>query len=518
LSPSEQEIALEVRQEIGTPPANFSDIATSGPYINFFTNRQSFSMDLVNDIIREKDNYGKVNPGKKQLKTMVEFAQPNTNKPLHIGHLRNMAIGEAVSKISEFNGEKIIRANLNNDRGIHICKSMAAYEKFGKKSKPGKIKSDHFVGKYYVMFGQKSKKDKELELFSHRLLQEWETGNKKVVKLWEKMNKWALDGFAETFKKYDIKFDVEYYESKLYKHGKEIILKGVKDKIFEKRKDGAIIINLDKGLGEKVLLRMDGTSVYVVQDLYLAQLKFKDYKLDKSYYVVGNEQEYHFKVLFKVLEKLGFKQNMKHLAYGMVELPSGKIKSREGTKGITADEIIDNVQDLVRKELKKRSKLSKKELENRSRKITLGAIKYFLLKVDTRKNMLFNPKKAISFEGDTGPYIQYSYARASSIIKKEGKEKKKPKFNLGELTHSELELIKKLSQFKEVSDKAYKNLNPSVLANYSYQLSQRFNEFYHSSKVIGSDEQVFRLKLVEAFRQVLKNSLSLIGIDVLEEM
>jgi arginyl-tRNA synthetase len=209
---------------------------------------------------------------------------------------------------------------------------------------------------------------------------------------------------------------------------------------------------------------------------------------------------------------------MKHLAYGMVELPSGKIKSREGTKGITADEIIDNVQDLVRKELKKRSKLSKKELENRSRKITLGAIKYFLLKVDTRKNMLFNPKKAISFEGDTGPYIQYSYARASSIIKKEGKEKKKPKFNLGELTHSELELIKKLSQFKEVSDKAYKNLNPSVLANYSYQLSQRFNEFYHSSKVIGSDEQVFRLKLVEAFRQVLKNSLSLIGIDVLEEM
>jgi len=449
---------------------------------------------------------------------MVEFPSPNTNKPLHIGHLRNMTIGEAISRISEFNGEKVIRSNLNNDRGIHICKSMAAYEKFGKKAKPGKMKSDHFVGKYYVMFGQKSKKDKNLELFSHRLLQEWEAGNKKVVKLWERMNKWAYDGFEKTYKDFGINSDINYYESKLYKHGKEIVDKGLKNKVFQKRKDGAVVIGLGKELGEKVLLRIDGTSVYIVQDLYLAQLKFKDHKLDKSYYVVGNEQEYHFRVLFNILEKLGFKQNMKHISFGMVTIPGGKIKSREGTKGINADEIMGSVQTLVKKELTKRSKLSKSELEKKSSKIALGAIKYFLLKVDMKKNMFFNPKEAISFEGDTGPYVQYSYARASSIIKKEGKEKIRPKFKMGELTLQEVDLLKKLSQFKEISNKAYLNLNPSIIANYSYQLSQKFNEFYHASKVIGSEEQAFRLKLVEAFRQVLKNSLSLIGIEVLEEM
>lgn len=514
LKMSPQEIAVELRQEIGNPSGEFKEIAAVGPYINFFLDRETLALELIAEIQKEKDNYGKVKQGK--IRTMVEFAQPNTNKPLHIGHLRNIAIGDSISRISAFNGEKVVKANLNNDRGIHICKSMAAYDKYGKGEKPTKMKSDHFVGKYYVMFGKKSPKNKSLELLSHRMLQKWEEGDKKTVALWEKMNKWAFDGFAETFEKYNIIFDKEYYESNLYKHGKEIIMKGLKDKIFQKRKDGAIIVNLDKeGLGEKVLLRIDGTSVYIVQDIYLAQLKFKEYNLDKSYYVVGSEQEYHFKVLFSILEKLGFKQNMVHLAYGLVRLPEGKIKSREGTKGVTADETIDKVKELVQKELKKRYKLTKGELEERSKKITLGAIKYFLLKVDIKKNMIFNPKEAIAFEGDTGPYIQYSYARANSILKK---AKKTSSLKIVELRKTEEALIKKLFEFKDVSQKAYTTLNPSLIANYSYQLAQIFNEFYHDAQVIDSEQEEFRLKLVKSFMQVLKNSLNLLGIEALDEM
>ena len=515
------EVALELREEIGNPPSKFENITVVGPYINFFLNRQHLAINLINEIQKHKDKYGMTKP-KKKTTSMIEFASPNSNKPLHIGHLRNMAIGESISRISEFNGEKIIRTSMNNDRGIHICKSMAAYQKYGKKRKPAKSKKpDHFVGEFYTMFQKKSQRNKQLEILSHRILQKWEEGDPETLKLWEKMNSWAFKGFKETYERFGISFKKEYYESQIYEKGKEIIMKGLKDKIFKKRKDGAIVINLEKEkLGEKVLLRIDGTSVYITQDLYLAQLKQKEFKPDKSYYVVANEQDYHFKVLFTILQKLGFKQEgLKHISYGVVSLPSGRIKSREGTKGITADEILDNVQELVKEELKSRYKLSKKELEERSSKITLAAIKYFLLKVDVKKDMIFDPKKAINFEGDTGPYIQYSYARANSILKKFKRKKKKASaLEIKELRDTEIELIKKLSQFTETIEKAYKTLNPSIIANYSYQLAQTFNEFYHDSQVIDSLQETFRIKLVESFTHVLKISLNLLGIETLEEM
>ncbi len=511
------EIAIELRELMGNPPGGMEDIQTRGPYINFFLDRKTLGVNLIKEINSKKDNFGKSKRAGK--KTMIEFPSPNTNKPLHLGHLRNMAIGESLSRIFEFNGERVIRANLNNDRGIHICKSMAAYKLYGKGKNPKseKKKSDHFVGDYYVMFNKKEKENQKLELESHRMLQKWEAGDKETLKIWEKMNKWALDGFEKTYKKFGIKHNVEFFESKIYEKGKEIILEGLKKGIFKKKKDGAIAINLKKEkLGEKILLRLDGTSVYITQDIYLAKLKQEKYKLDKSIYVVANEQKYHFDVLFTLLEKLGFKsEGLKHLSYGMVNLPDGKMKSREGTV-VDADDLIEKVQDLIKKELESRYKLTPKQSEERSLTIALAAIKYLLLKIDIKKDMVFNPKESINFEGDTGSYILYSYARASSILRK--LKNKKSNSPLEYLEEKEIALIKKLSDFENIALNAYKNTNPSLIANYSYQLAQIFNEFYHSCPVLNSDKESFRIELVKAFRQVLKNSLYLIGIDTLEEM
>jgi arginyl-tRNA synthetase len=492
-------------------------IESKGPYLNFFINKKKLAENIISEILKQKENYGKIIL-KKPIKTMVEFSSPNTNKPLHLGHLRNMAIGESISRILEFNGEKVIKTSLNNDRGIHICKSMAAYKNYGKGKTPDleKKKSDHFVGDFYVMFNNFLKKNNNLEAESQLLLQKWEKGDKETISLWKKMNKWALEGFHETYKKFGIKFDYEFFESSFYKKGKEIIEQGLKSKVFERTEDGAVKIDLEKEkLGEKILLRKDGTSVYVTQDLYLAKLKFEKYKIDKSIYVVGNEQNYHFNVLFTILKKLGFEKEMHHLSYGMVELPEGKMKSREGIV-IDADDLIDNVQKLVKNELVKRQKLSGKELEKRSLIISLASIKYMLLKVDVKKDMLFNPKESISFEGDTGPYLQYSYARASSILKKV--KIKKDKFKIDKLENEEFNLSKKLSEFPEVISKSYKSLNPSAIANYSYQLSQIFNEFYHKCPVINSEKSFFRFSLVNAFRQTLKNSLYLLGIEAIDRM
>jgi arginyl-tRNA synthetase len=520
------EVALIIRQNIGSSSKKFQDIQTAGPYVNFFLDRKVLALNIISEIKKQKNKYGTTSdlkkPLKDKLKTMVEFPSPNTNKPLHLGHLRNMSIGESVSRILEFNGEKVFRANLNNDRGIHICKSMTAYEEFSEKlkkkdPKKEKIKPDHFVGEFYVLFNKKVAENPDLEVAAHRMLRHWEQGNKKTIELWKKMNSWALEGFQETYDRFGIKHDVTYYESELYKKGREIILDGLKKGIFQQRKDGAVLADLKKEkLGEKVLLRIDGTSVYITQDLYLAKLKYEKYNLDKSIYVVGNEQDYHFKVLFSLLKKLGFdSKNLYHLSYGLVELPEGKMKSREGTV-VDADDILDQMQNLAKKELKKRAKISEKELDKKSLIIALAAIKYMLLKVDTRKNMLFNPKESISFEGDTGPYILYTYARASSILRKL-KKQMKIKYWEG-LDKKEVELIKKLQDFKKLSEKAYLELNPTIIANYAYQLAQIFNEFYHECPVIGSEKEHFRINLVKCFRQVLKNSLDLIGIEPLEEM
>jgi arginyl-tRNA synthetase len=430
--------------------------------------------------------------------------------------LRNLAIGESISRILEFNSNKVIRANLNNDRGIHISKSMLAYQKWGKEKTPDdeKIKSDHFVGEFYTLFNKK--KTKKLEKEAQELLKKWEEGDRRTLMLWKVMNNWALRGFEQTYKTFGIKHDVTFFESKIWKKGKDLIKEGLDKKIFTKSKKGEIKIDIkDEGLDEKILLRSDKTSLYITQDIALAKIKFDKYKLDQSIYVVGNEQEYHFNVLFSILKKLGFEnKEMIHLSHGMVNLPEGKMKSREGT-AVDADDFIEKLRLMAEKELKKREKLSKSELKKRSLVIALASIKYMLLKVDARRNVLFDPGKSINFEGNTGPYILYSYARASSIMKKAGEQKK---FKVYDLEPKEIELVKKLSQFPEIVFNAYKSLNPSIIANYSYQLAQIFNEFYHACKVIGSEQEAFRLALVQSFRQVLKNSLKLLGIETIEEM
>jgi len=503
-------VAEELKEKLKLVKGVSNTEAKAG-YVNFFIDKKI----LAEKVLR---NYGKIEK-KSKRKIMVEFPSPNTNKPLHLGHLRNMAIGESVSRILEAKGNKIIRANLNNDRGIHICKSMVAYEKFGKNQTPEKQrrKPDHFVGDYYVRFNNELKKNKNLEKQAQECLKKWEKGDKEIILLWKKMNKWALDGFKQTYKLFGIKPDKEYFESRIYKKGKKIIDFGLKKKIFEKGRGGEIKIDLEKEkLGEKVLLRADGTSLYITQDLYLAKLKNEEFKLDGSVYVAGNEQDYHFKVLFSILKKLEFKfaDNLHHLSYGMVFLPEGRMKSREG-RIVDADDLIEETWKLAKKELEKRERLFKKELENRSLKIALAAIKYFLLKVDISRNMVFNPDEAIGFEGNTGPYLLYSYARASSIIRK---AKSKKKMKIIDLKNEEVRLLKKIAGFSDVVEQAYNQLEPNLIANYSYELASLFNEFYHAHSVLGSEEEGFRLKLVDAFRVTLKKALFLLGIDVLEEM
>ena len=517
LKEAPHQIALLLKAEIGNYPlTDLDDIQTSGPYVNFFIDRKNLARKVVWEAINQGEKYGKGSIGKGR-RTMVEFPSPNTNKPLHLGHLRNMSIGESVSRILEFNGEKVVGANLNNDRGIHICKSMVAYQLYGKNKSPSKTKkTDHFVGDFYVMFNEKAKRSKKLEAAAQELLQKWEKGDKETLLLWKSMNNWALEGFKETYKKFGIKHDVEFFESKLYRGGKKMVMEGLKEGVFEKAKDGTIKINLEKEkLGEKVLLRKDGTSLYIVPDIYLARVKFQKYKLNKSIYVVGNEQEYHFHVLFSILSKLGFDYNgLQHLSHGMINLPGGKMKSREG-KVVDADDLIGDVQKLVAKELKKRSKLSKPELEKRSLVIALAAIKYWLLKIDAKRNTVFNPEESISFDGNTGPYILYSYARASSIIRK---SKQPGRFEIKELDKKELELSIKLSRFPDVVLKSYEQLNPVIVASYVYEACHLFNEFYHACPVIGDDREEFRLALVEAFRTVVENAMNLLGIGVLDEM
>lgn len=500
---------LESKKEI-------SKIEIKGPYLNFFMNSEL----LAKKIVAVKEDYGKIKSSGKE-KIMVEFPSPNTNKPLHLGHLRNMAIGESVSRILEFSGKKVIRANLNNDRGVHICKSMVAYQKWGKGKTPEKArqKSDHFVGEYYVLFNERSKLDKSLKDEAQACLREWEQGDKETRELWKKMNKWAFNGFKETYKTFGIKFDKEYFESRIYKAGKGIIEEGLEQGIFKRREDGAVTIWLGKygneDLGEKVLLRADGTSLYIIQDLYLAKLKAEEYGLDGSIYVVGNEQDYHFKVLFSILKELNFRfsKGLRHLSYGLVEVPEGRLKSSEG-RIVKADDLIKETQELAKGELKKRYKLSKIQLEKRALKIAISAIKYNLLKIDVIKNMLFDPTEAISFEGDTGPYLQYSYARASSILRKSKKTNKKFK----SLEDEEAELAKKISEFPEKVKRAAEYLDPSIIANYSIQLSKSFTEFYHKCPVLNNDNETFRLKLVKAFMITMKNALYLLGIDAIEKM
>jgi len=491
--------------------ANFLDkVEARGPYLNFFINKKYLAENTIKQILKEKDNYGK-----EKEKIMVEYETPNTNKPLHLGHLRNASIGMSISNIFEFMGNKVIRADLFNDRGIHICQAMLAYDKF-MKNKPNK-KTDHFVGDAYVLFNQKVKENSKLQEEAYEMLRKFELGDKQTIALWKKIDSWAINGIKETDKLFGNKFDIYFRETEFYKKAKPLIEEGLRKKIFEKDEEGNIITKLEPTLPNKVVQRKDGTSIYITNDLALVPYKFSHYKIDKSIWVVASEQNLYFQQLFEIFKRLGYKwvKNCKHLSYGMVFLPEGKMKSREG-KVIDADDLIEEMKQLTIKELEKRYKLNKKEKEERALKIALAAIKYFFLKVDIVKDIVFNPDEAISFEGDTGPYLQYSYARACSILKKS--KKKINQFKILNLEDKEIELIKKLAEFPDVVRNSFLNYSPNVIANYSFKLAQIFNEFYQHCKVIGSKEENQRLAIVQSFKLVMKNSLDLLGIDAIEEM
>lgn len=510
-----RKLASEIQEELKIPDL-IKKVEVAGPgYLNFFLDKKEFLQDLVKEIEREGNSYGK----KQRIgqTAVVEFPAPNTNKPLHLGHLRNMALGESVSRLLEAQGYDVKRVNLYNDRGTHICKSMLAYKKWGANKQPDK-KPDHFVGDFYVMFSEKAEDNPELEEEAQAMLRRWEAGDPETIELWEKMRNWAIDGFEQTYEKFGIEFDKVYYESDTYEKGKEIVEEGVDKGIFFKKENGAVAVDLND-LGEKILLRADGTSVYITQDLYLAKLKYEDYNFDKSIYVVANEQNYHFKVLFRSLKKLDFDfaDDCYHLSYGMVFLPEGKLKSREG-RVVDADDLIDELRDKAKTEIEKRHDFSTDKLKNISEKVGLGALNYYLLKFTPLKDFVFDPKESVSFKGDSGPYLQYSYARAEGIIDKAQFE--------GEITDYsprdiEFKLAKELASFSDKIEKAAEHYEPHRLANYLNQLAELFNSFYHQCPVKDAEEEraaKMRLALVQAFKQVMGNGLRLLGIRPLSEM
>lgn len=513
LRKSPVQIAAALAGEIRNEPVIAEVQAVSG-YVNIFLNKEWFSAAVLGAALGEHFGGNRLNET-----VVVEYCSPNTNKPLHLGHLRNMAIGESVSRLLAYQGNTVNKTCVYNDRGVHICKSMLAYRDFGQGATPEAkgVKSDHFVGDYYVRFAQTAKEDESYELKAQELLEQWESGDPETLSLWRTMNQWAFAGFHETFRLFGICFDREYYESEIYRLGREIILQGLEQGIFNQRDDGAVVADLaPQGLDEKVLLRSNGTSVYIVQDIYLAQLKMRDFSYDRSIYVVGNEQEYHFKVLKEILKLLNVNKRgeIHHLSYGMVELPEGKMKSREGTV-VDADNLIGETALLAEAEIRRRYQLADSEVKERAQKIALAAIKFQLLKTETGKNMLFNPKEAIRFEGDTGPYVLYSYARASSILRK---SETPPGLYGWAINQSEARLLKKIYQFPEYLKLAGERLTPSTLAMYSLELCQAFNEFYHECPVLHSEYAKERVALVAAFRNVAGKCLDLLGIDKIETM
>jgi len=525
LKKSPMEIAKDLASKL-KPNKYIKEIKSTGPYVNFFVNNGIFNEAILKEILNKKEKYG--SSFKKNKRVVVEFPAPNTNKPLHLGHVRNMLIGESLSRILEFNGYNVFRVNLNNDRGIHICKSMLAYKKWGDAKTPESEnkKSDHLVGDFYVLFNKNLKKYPGLENEVQDMLRKWEAGDKETVDLWKKMNNWAFKGFNETYKKFEIKHDKVYNESEHYKKAKDVVLDCLKKNIFKKDEDGNIFVELEEyKMPNKILLRADGTSVYMTQDLMLAQLKYKDFKMDRSIFVVGSEQKLHFRQLFKILELIGFKNidGCYHLAYGMIYLPEGKMKSREGTI-VDADNIVANMITLARKEIQERHELDKKEIDKRAEQIGMGALKFFILKYDALKDFVFNPRESISFEGETGPYIQYAHARICSILRKFGKRIDKNFIDKTDLSllkeKEETELIKLLGNFPELVENAASSYKPSLISRYLLDLSQSFNEFYHIHQILKEREELknTRILLIDSVRQALRNGLNLLGIEAPEKM
>ncbi len=494
----------------------FSTVKAYGPYINFFLDKDKVISNVLKEVLKDKEKYCSVKKSKKVF--LIEFPSPNTNKPLHIGHLLQMSLGQSLARVYENQGYNTKRINLYNDRGVHICKSMLAYEKWGRNRKPKKNeKSDKFVGDYYVMFA--NKKNAKLEAEVQDMLKAWEAGDKKVRALWKRMNDWCYKGHNETYKRVGLdKYDKTYYESRIYKQGKDIVLEGLKKGVFKKEEDGAVYADLDK-LGKKYLMRKEGTALYMTQDLALAKIKYKDFKFDKCVYMTGDEQNHYFNQLFKVFELLDYKFDDKcvHLGTGMIRLPTGKMKSREGTTA-DADDLINEMSELTKAEMKKRkTKPSNKIAEA----IALAAIKYYLLKVSSNKTTVFNPEESISFEGNTGPYLLYSLVRANKILKKN--KMKLINSIKPELLNSdaEFELIKSMSSFCEAITKTMESFSPHVLCSFAYELASKFNNFYEKCPVLAAEEnnvKKARLLLVKAFTLIMTKALYLLGITPVKEM
>ena len=487
---------------------------------------------------------------------MVEYSSPNTNKPLHLGHVRNNLLGWSLAQIMEANGNRVVKTNIVNDRGIHICKSMLAWKKWGNGATPestGK-KGDHLIGDYYVAFDQhyraelaeltakfkaegmadeeaekRAKEDSPLMKEAHDMLVRWEQGDEEVRALWKKMNDWVYQGFDETYKAMGVGFDKIYYESETYLEGKAKVEEGLAKGLFFRKPDGSVWADLsNEGLDQKLLLRADGTSVYMTQDIGTADLRFKDYPIDKMIYVVGNEQNYHFQVLSILLDRLGFKwgKELVHFSYGMVELPNGKMKSREGTV-VDADDLMEEMVSAARRtseELGKFADMTENERNEIARIVGMGALKYFILKVDARKNMLFNPEESIDFNGNTGPFIQYTYARIRSIMRKAEAEGIVLPTVLPDtlpLNEKEVQLIQKLNSFEAVVEQAGKDYSPSGIANYCYELTKDFNQFYHDYSILNAESgeaKTLRLALAKNVAKTIKNGMQLLGIEVPERM
>ena len=480
---------------------------------------------------------------------MIEYSSPNTNKPLHLGHVRNNLLGWALANVMEANGNRVVKTNIVNDRGIHICKSMLAWLKYGNGETPetsGK-KGDHLIGDYYVAFDkhyreqvkelmaqgmdeETAKQEAPLIKEAHEMLVKWEQNDPEVRALWKKMNEWVYAGFDETYKALGVSFDKIYYESETYLEGKEKVMEGLDKGFFYRREDGSVWADLTKeGLDEKLLLRSDGTSVYMTQDIGTAKLRFRDFPIDKMIYVVGNEQNYHFQVLSILLDKLGFKwgKDLVHFSYGMVELPNGKMKIREGTV-VDADDLvatmIQDAREMSADKVNKLENITEEEAQEIARIVGMGALKYFILKEDARKNMLFNPEESIDFNGNTGPFIQYTYARIRSILRKAAEQGIEIPENLptdAELSDKEISLIQHLNDFPGVVRQAGSDYNPSCIANYCYELVKEYNQFYHDFSVLKEEDkakQAVRLALSAAVSQVVKNGLGLLGIEVPERM
>ena len=477
---------------------------------------------------------------------MIEYSSPNTNKPLHLGHVRNNLLGWALANVMQANGNKVVKTNIVNDRGIHICKSMLAWLKWGNGETPessGK-KGDHLIGDYYVAFDkhyreevkelvaqgmdeEQAKQEAPLIKEAHEMLVKWEQNDPEVRALWKKMNEWVYAGFDETYKALGVSFDKIYYESETYLEGKEKVEEGLQKGFFYRREDGSVWADLTKeGLDEKLLLRSDGTSVYMTQDIGTAKLRFQDFPIDKMIYVVGNEQNYHFQVLSILLDKLGFKwgKDLVHFSYGMVELPNGKMKSREGTV-VDADDLIatmiSDARQMSADKVNKLEGITEEEAQEIARIVGMGALKYFILKVDARKNMLFNPEESIDFNGNTGPFIQYTYARIRSILRKAGDVDLTALANDTELSDKEISLIQHLQGFQAAVKQAGADYNPSCIANYCYELVKEYNQFYHDFSVLREEDEkkrLFRIALSAAVSQVVKNGMGLLGIEVPERM